>query len=85
VVSSTIATAKARDEIDAVVEASDGRWVAVEVKLGASQVDAAAANLLRVVAKVSRPLEACIVVIPSGVAHHHPDGVMVAPLTVLGP
>ncbi|MFZ2429039.1 MAG: hypothetical protein WAW71_12935 [Propioniciclava sp.] len=44
--------AKARDEIDAVGEASDGRWVVVEVKLGLSQVDAAAATLVRVVAKV---------------------------------
>lgn len=77
--------AKARDEIDAVVEASDGRWIAVEVKLGLGQVDAAAANLLRVVAKVSRPPEACVVVIPSGVAYRRPDGVLVVPLTVLGP
>ncbi len=77
--------AKARDEIDAVVEASDGRWLAVEVKLGPAQVDAAAANLLRVTAKVSRPPSACVVVTPSGVAHRRPDGVMVVPLTVLGP
>ncbi|MEA5116331.1 MAG: DUF4143 domain-containing protein [Propionicimonas sp.] len=76
---------KARDEIDAVVEASDGRWIAVEVKLGASQVDAAAANLLRVVAKVARPPEACVVIIPSGVAYRRPDSVLVVPLTVLGP
>lgn len=77
--------AKARDEIDAVVEASDGRWVAVEVKLGLSQVDAAASNLLRVVAKVARPPEACVVITPSGVAYRRPDGVLVVPLTVLGP
>ena len=33
-------------EIDAIVERRDGRWLGVEVKLGVSQVDAAAANLL---------------------------------------
>lgn len=34
-------------EVDAVVEASDGRWAAFEVKLGHRMVDEAAANLLR--------------------------------------
>lgn len=77
--------ARARDELDAVVEASDGRWIAIEVKLGVGQVDAAAANLRRVTAKVSRPPEACVVVVPTGVAHRRSDGVLVVPLTVLGP
>jgi uncharacterized protein len=38
-------------EVDAIVEAADGRWAAFEVKLGAGQVDRAAANLKRFVGK----------------------------------
>lgn len=76
---------KGRDEIDAVVEGEDGGWLAVEVKLGLPAVDAAAANLRRVCAKIVRPPVAMIVVIPTGVAHLRDDGVHVVPLTVLGP
>lgn len=76
---------KGRDEIDAVIESEDGSWVAVEVKLGQAAVDLAAANLLRVTAKVVRPPIACVVVVPVGVAHTRADGVLVVPLTVLGP
>ncbi|GAA2183229.1 hypothetical protein GCM10009785_25930 [Brooklawnia cerclae] len=75
---------KGRDEIDAVVEAADGRWIAVEAKLGESAVDAAARNLLRVTAKIARPPSACVVVVPTGVAHRRGDGVFVVPITVLG-
>ena len=34
-------------EVDAIVEAGDGRWMAFEVKLGHGQIDDAAANLSR--------------------------------------
>lgn len=77
--------AKGRDEIDAVVEAQDGAWLAIEVKLGEGAVDAAARNLLRVTAKIERPPLACVVMTPTGVAHRRDDGVLVVPLTVLGP
>lgn len=76
---------KGRDEIDAVVEGSDGRWVGFEVKLGLGAVDEAAANLLRVSAKIARPPAALVVIVPTGVAHRRPDGILVVPLTVLGP
>ena len=33
-------------EVDAMVEARDGRWIAVEVKLGIHRVDEGAQNLL---------------------------------------
>ncbi len=33
-------------EIDAVIELTDGRWCAFEIKLDANQIDAAAAQLL---------------------------------------
>jgi len=77
--------AKGRDEIDAVVEADDGRWIGVEAKLGASAVDAGAANLIRVAAKITRPPSALMVIIPTGVAHRRSDGVLVVPLSLLGP
>ena len=76
---------KGRDEMDAVVEKDDGRWLAVEVKVGQGSVEAAAQNLLRVTAKVKRPPSATVVIVPVGVAHRRSDGVIVVPLTVLGP
>lgn len=76
---------KGRDEIDAVVEAADGAWIAVEVKLGLAAADAAASNLTRVAAKISRAPVARIVIVPSGIAHRRSDGVLVVPLSVLGP
>jgi len=75
---------KGRDEIDAVVEGDDGSWLAFEVKLGAASVDAAADNLLRIKAKMQRAPRACVIVVPSGVAHVRGDGVFVVPLSVLG-
>lgn len=39
-------------EVDAVVEQADGRWAALEVKVGMDKVDGAARNLLRLAAKV---------------------------------
>lgn len=76
---------KGRDEIDAVVEAGDGGWLGVEVKLGPEVVDAAAANLLRIAAKIEKAPLGLMIVIPNGVAHRRPDGVDVVPLSVLGP
>lgn len=76
---------KGRDEIDAIVEVEDGSWLACEVKLGLSAVDAAAENLLRVTQKMKRPPVARLVIVPHGVAHRRADGVHVVPLTTLGP
>ena len=39
-------------EVDAIVDADDGRWAAIEVKLGQHDVDAAAATLLRFADKI---------------------------------
>jgi len=76
---------KGRDEIDIVVEDSDGSWIAVEVKLGAHAVEEAANALHRVTAKIERPPTAMVIVVPTGVAYQRPDGIHVVPLTVLGP
>ena len=78
-------------EADAVVERTDGTWMAVEVKLSASErsVDAAAASLLRLRDKVAPrrvgDLASLLVVTPVGAAYRRSDGVQVAPITTLGP
>lgn len=39
-------------EADAIVHLKDGRWAAIEVKMGAKEIDDAAKNLLALKAKV---------------------------------
>lgn len=76
-------------EVDAIVQAVDGRWLAVEVKLGASQIEAAAASLTRFRDNIdttkTRPPAGLVVVTVGGFAYTRPDGVMVVPLAMLGP
>ncbi|MGI6710438.1 MAG: ATP-binding protein [Bacilli bacterium] len=78
-------------EIDAIVELQDGRWIAIEIKLGANQIDEAAKKLLKINEslkkdpKASRP---CALVIICGlldVTYKREDGVIVIPLTSLKP
>ena len=76
-------------EADGIVQLRDGRWAAVEVKLGASQVDAAADSLSVLVAKVDvgkagEPV-ARIIITGGEYAYTRPDGVHVVPLACLGP
>ncbi len=53
-IGATVAHARdsAGQEVDAIIELGDGRWAAVEVKLGAGAVQQAAASLLRFAANV---------------------------------
>ncbi|WP_419837603.1 ATP-binding protein [Candidatus Poriferisodalis sp.] len=76
------------NEIDAIVDWGDGRWIAVEVKLGSMDaVDEAANTLHRVCAKVdpatTGPPARKVVITASGYAYDRPDGVAVLPLTAL--
>lgn len=76
-------------EADLILEADDGSWVPVEVKLGASQVDAAAKNLFAVKDKLERagyrPPSALLVIVGvGGIAAMRDDGVQVATLDTLG-
>lgn len=77
-------------EVDIILERSDGRWVAAEVKLGGgSGPDAAAVSLLRLRNKVNfqttgEPAK-LLVITAGGYGYERPDGVAVAPLTVLAP
>ncbi len=77
-------------EVDAIVEAGDGRWIAVEVKLGGGQaIEAAASSLLKLRAKAVAeqilPPAKLLVVTATGFGYERRDGVAVAPITALGP
>jgi predicted AAA+ superfamily ATPase len=76
-------------EADAVVETTDGRWAAFQVKLGPAQIEDAAQNLLRLkdrvdAATAGEPV-ALVVVTGSGYGYTRPDGVSVIPIGALGP
>jgi len=76
-------------EVDAIVEAADGRWAAFEIKLGPGQVDSAAANLQR----LSRQIDtercgspvALGVIVGTGYGYLREDGIAVIPIGALGP
>ena len=76
-------------EADMILQCADGRWGAMEVKLGAKQADIAAANLLKLRQKVETARmgePAFLMVITAGeYAYRRPDGVMIAPLATLRP
>ncbi|MFV2070578.1 MAG: ATP-binding protein [Pirellulales bacterium] len=76
-------------EVDAVVEAADGRWAAFEVKLGAGATDAAAQSLLtfasRIDTKKCGPPQVLGVIVGTGLAYTRPDGIAVIPIGTLGP
>lgn len=74
-------------EADAVVETSDGRWAAFEVKLGTTQVEDAAQNLLRLRERVNPAVAgepaALGVITGSGYGYTRSDGVSVIPVGAL--
>jgi uncharacterized protein len=76
-------------EVDAIVEAADGRWVGVEVKLGHSWVEDGARHLLALRAKLSEETNAAcgalVVVVADSPTYVRDDGVIVASLASLGP
>ena len=76
-------------EIDAVIELPDSEWCAFEIKLGANQIDAAAANLLEIKRQISEdtkgksPAVLCVLCGMANAAYQRPDGVFVVPITAL--
>ncbi len=78
-------------EADAIVDAGDGRWIAVEVKLGGpDHVERAARSLLAVRGKIDearmgRAVKLVVITAADGYAYERPDGVSVVPLFTLGP
>lgn len=76
-------------EIDAVIELDDGRWCAFEIKLGANQIDKAAADLISIRDSIAKeknsipPSVLCVICGMSNAAYRRPDGVYVVPITAL--
>lgn len=72
-----------------IVEAVDGRWIAVEVKLGHHRVDEGARNLLALREKLSAEANATcgalLVVVADSPTYTRPDGVVVTSVASLGP
>ncbi|HJJ47172.1 MAG TPA: DUF4143 domain-containing protein [Methanocorpusculum sp.] len=76
------------NEIDAVIELPDGRWGAFEIKLGAHQIDNAAANLLKIQKIIEKesgksPALLCVICGLTDIAYRRDDGVCVVPITAL--
>jgi uncharacterized protein len=76
-------------EVDAIVQLRDGRWGAIEIKLGEGQVEQAAATLQRFAAQIDSPRSGSpaflAVICGKGYGYRRPDGVVVVPIGALGP
>ena len=77
-------------EVDAVVEAADGRWAAFEIKLGSRWVDDGARNLHRLAGRMANsdhgPPAALAVIVPGGYGSAHGGTEAgVIPIHALGP
>jgi predicted AAA+ superfamily ATPase len=76
-------------EIDLIVQLRDGRWGAIEVKLGNKQIEEAADNLLKFKAKVNvdKMCEPSFLMVLTGgrFAFQRKDGVFVVPIGCLKP
>lgn len=76
-------------EVDAVVEAADGRWAAFEIKLGPGMIDDGADTLLKFAERVDTTKcgepSALAVIVGTGLGYERDDGVAVVPIAALGP
>ncbi|HEY2283812.1 MAG TPA: ATP-binding protein [Solirubrobacteraceae bacterium] len=76
-------------EVDAIVEAPDGRWIAAEVKLGHNGVEDGAQNLRALQDKLSPETNAAcgalLVIVADSPTYTRPDGVLVTSVAALGP
>lgn len=74
-------------EADLILKLRDGRWAAIEVKLGNSEIDTAAANLLKLTSKINteKMKEPSFLMVLTGgnVAYRRSDGVLVVPIGCL--
>lgn len=75
------------DEVDAIVELNDGRWGAIEIKLGAEHIESAAKNLLKFKNKIDIEVAgepSFLMVLYGGKnAYTREDGVLVVPIGCL--
>jgi len=76
-------------EVDVILEADDGRWAAIEVKLGLNNLDGAAKTLLKFADKIDTTLsgkpEFLAIVTATGAGYRRDDGVYLLPIRTLGP
>jgi predicted AAA+ superfamily ATPase len=76
-------------ECDAIVEAADGTWGAVEVKLEKTREDQAAANLSKlrdvVASQHGGPASFLLILTSDGYAYQRSDGIYSVPIGCLGP
>src|SRR5690554_72746 len=78
-------------ELDAVIELEDGRWIAVEIKLGANQIDNAALGLLKVKKyfnekeNTSKPSALVVICGLTNASYKRDDGVIVVGINSLRP
>jgi len=78
---------KSELESDIIVKLYDGRWAAIEIKLGVKQIEEAASNLIKLSQKINtekmnKPV--FLMVLTGGqVAYKRPDGVLVVPISCL--
>jgi uncharacterized protein len=74
-------------EADAIIHLSDGRWGAVEVKLGVNRIDEAASNLIRLAHKVDLKHKPSFLAVITGseYGYRREDGVYVVPIGCLKP
>ncbi|MBC8555783.1 MAG: DUF4143 domain-containing protein [Candidatus Brocadiales bacterium] len=76
-------------EADAIMHLSDGRWAAIEVKLGSRQVDEAAKNLLALKERIDtthiNSPSFLMIITGTEFAYQRKDGVLVVPLGCLRP
>jgi predicted AAA+ superfamily ATPase len=76
-------------EVDAIVELADGRWGAIEIKLGSAQIESAAANLLKIKKEVrsqygDAPSFLAIVTTES-IGYTRSNGIHIVPIGCLQP
>ena len=77
-------------EVDAIVETAGGAWMGVEIKLGGEgPIEEGASNLLKLRDRVdpdrTGPPAGLAVITGVGPGYTRPDGVVLVPITVLGP
>lgn len=76
------------NEIDAIIEMQNGEYVAIEIKLGANQIDEAANNLIKIKNKmvendITPPKSLIIICGLTNAAYKREDGIIVVPITAL--
>ncbi|MDR0751930.1 MAG: DUF4143 domain-containing protein [Christensenellaceae bacterium] len=70
-------------ECDAIVQLKDGRWCAIEIKLGSGEIDYGAKNLLKLASLVNKKPEFLMILTGTNIAYRRDDGVFVVPIGCL--